>query len=147
MTRPRQFCPRGHDTFKHGRDAGHRCLECRREDADAIRALEAAAVAEREAEREAREKARLDKAEREYQRALKAGGRVAAEARWWRLSDETLDVGRFGLCQWEEEIEGKYTHVCFNRTTDVYCWRHNAQAEREAKREAKRRERELARER
>jgi hypothetical protein len=51
-------------------------------------------------------------AEREYQRAIKAGGRIAAEARWWRRCDETLDAGRYGLSQWEEEIEGEYTHVC-----------------------------------
>jgi hypothetical protein len=94
-----------------------------------------------EAEWEAREKARQDKAEREYQRAIKAGGRVAAEARWERLYDETLDAGRYGLCQWEDEVDGEFTHTCYRRTTgDVYCWRHNARLEREAKR----RRRELA---
>jgi len=63
----------------------------------------------REAEWKAREKAREDKAEREYQRAIKAGGRVAAEAMWQRLFDETLDAtgGRYELCQWEDE----YTRI------------------------------------
>jgi hypothetical protein len=90
-----------------------------------------------QAEWEAREKARQDKAERDYQRALKAGGRVTAEARWERLYDEALDAGRYGLCQWEDEIDGHYVHTCFSRTADVYCWRHNRESERETKRARK----------
>ena len=97
----------------------------------------------REAEWKAREKAREDKAEREYQRAIKAGGRVAAEAKWWRASNETAIAGRYDLCQWSEEMGGEYTHVCFNRTTgDVYCFKHNRQLEREIERKRKAKERE-----
>jgi 5-methylcytosine-specific restriction endonuclease McrA len=45
------------------------------------------------------------------------------------------------LCQWEDEIEGKYTHVCFNRTRgDVYCYPHNRKLERESKRRERERE-------
>jgi hypothetical protein len=86
-----------------------------------------------EAERKAREKRAARKAEREYQRALQAGGRVALEAAWWQKSDELADAGgRYELCQWEEEIEGEYTHVCMRRTTDVYCRMHDRQLERES---------------
>jgi hypothetical protein len=87
----------------------------------------------REAEWQEREKAREAKAEREYQRALKAGGRVAGEAKWERAYDQALDAG-FGLCQWEEEIEEEgYQHVCFNRTRgDTYCHKHNRHLERES---------------
>jgi hypothetical protein len=27
------------------------------------------------------------------------------------------------LCQWEEEIDGEYAHVCFRRSQDVYLGR------------------------
>jgi hypothetical protein len=96
----------------------------------------------REAAWKAREKAREDKAEREYQRAIKAGGRVAAEAKWQRLFDETLDAtgGRYELCQWEDEIEDEYTHTCFNRSTDVYFAKHNRQLDRESQRSRKSKE-------
>jgi 5-methylcytosine-specific restriction endonuclease McrA len=95
--------------------------------------------AQREAEWRAREKAREAKAEREYQRALKAGGRVAAEAKWWRASEETAMAGRYELCQWEDEIEGEYTHTCFNRSTDVFCSAHNRRIDREVERNRKER--------
>ena len=95
--------------------------------------------AEREAEWEAREKKREAEAEREYRRALEAGGAVAANARWERLYDETLDKygGRYGLCQWEDEDgSGQFAgRRCTRRTTaDVYCWRHNRQLDRETER-------------
>jgi hypothetical protein len=98
----------------------------------------------REAEWKAREKAWEDKAEREYQRAIKAGGRVAAEAKWSKAFDETLDAtgGRYELCQWEDEIEDEYTHTCFNRFSDVYCAKHNRQLDRESQRSRKSKERE-----
>ena len=73
--------------------------------------------------------------EREYQRALAAGGAVAANARWERLYDETNGKygGRYGLCQWEDEDDdGNYEgRCCTRRTADVYCLRHNRQLARE----------------
>jgi hypothetical protein len=56
---------------------------------------------QREAEREKREAESMRRAERDYQRAIAAGGDVAAGAKWQRLSDETLDAtgSRYGLCQ------------------------------------------------
>ena len=60
---------------------------------------------QREAAWKAKEAANARRLEREYQRAISAGGAVAANARWERLYDETLDKygGRYGLCQWEDE--------------------------------------------
>jgi hypothetical protein len=143
MTKKRQFCRRGHDTFQFGRDPGHRCLKCRAEDAEALLALAAAEAAESEAERRRRREEADARREAEYQAALKAGGRVAAEARWWRASDETAIAGRYDLCQWEDEIDGEYTHVCFNRTrSDVYCLTHNRQLEREVERDRRQRAKE-----
>jgi hypothetical protein len=124
--RPRTFCS----------------AQCRRANEEVVVSQRLQEMQRRERERlqaewQAREKARQAKAEREYQRALRAGGRVAAEAKWERLYDETLDAGRYGLCQWEEEIGGEYTHVCLNQTTDVFCHKHNRQLERESKRRRK----------
>ena len=91
---------------------------------------------QREAEWKAKEAANARRLEREYQRAIAAGGVAAADARWERLYEETYDKygGRYGLCQWEDEdSEGRYLgRECTRRTTDVYCWRHNAQLERQA---------------
>lgn len=39
MTKKKQFCPRGHDTFQAGRDASKRCIQCKAEDAAAKDAL------------------------------------------------------------------------------------------------------------
>jgi hypothetical protein len=123
-----------------------------REAAAAARAARAAAA---EAELERLERERIEERRRrqaeadrrrelEYQRAIKAGGRVAAEAKWWRASDETLEEGRYGLCQWEDEIDGEYTHTCFNRTrSDVYCSAHNRQLEREVERDRRAKEAQL----
>jgi hypothetical protein len=131
MTKKKQFCPKGHDAFKGGRDRSGRCLICREEAAAARAALEERAIAERQAAFE-RQWAEIDRRrEQEYQRAIAAGGRAAAEARWNRAYDEE---STFGLCQWEDEVEGEYTHVCFNRTRDVYCAKHNRQLERETER-------------
>ena len=89
---------------------------------------------QRDAERLAREAETPRRREREYQRALAAGGAVAADARWERLSDETYDKygSRYGLCQWEDEDDdGIFSRRCCNRrTADVYCWVHNRQLER-----------------
>jgi hypothetical protein len=113
---------------------------------EATAAARAARAAAREAELERLERERVEerlrrqaeadrRREQEYEQAIKAGGRVAAEARWERASDETLEAGRYGLCQWEDEIDGEYTHVCFNRTRlDVYCAKHAHQVEREVER-------------
>ena len=163
MTGRRRYCLRGHDTDAAGRDSSGRCLICKREAMWAARApaREAAAAARaeraaaREAELERLERERIEerhrrqaeadrRREREYQQAIKAGGRVAAEARWWRASDETLEAGRYGLCQWEDEIDGEYTHLCFNRTrSDVYCSTHNRQLEREIERDRRQRAKEV----
>ena len=100
---------------------------------------------QREAAWKAKEEANARRLEREYQRAIAAGGAVAANARWERLYDETYDKygGRYGLCQWEDEDEsGEFTgRNCTRRTTDVYCWRHNAQLERESERRRREKER------
>ncbi len=87
---------------------------------------------ERDALREKREADLARIAEQEYQRALAAGGDVAAEARWQRASVQTLDEtgGRFELCQWALEPSG-LPGACFNRTADVYCAKHTRQLERE----------------
>jgi hypothetical protein len=154
MTGRRRYCLRGHDTDVAGRDSSGRCLICKREAMwaaraparDAAAAARAERAAAREAELERLERERIEerrrrqaeadrRREREYQRAIKAGGRAAAEARWWRASDETLEEGRYDLCQWEDEIDGEYTHTCFNRTRlDVYCAKHNRRVEREVER-------------
>jgi hypothetical protein len=154
MTGRRRYCLRGHDTDAAGRDSSGRCLICKRQAMWAARtpAREAAAAARaerqaaREAELERLERERIEerhrrqaeadrRREQEYQRAIKAGGRVAAEAKWWRLYDQVSEEGRYGLCQWEDEIDGEYTHTCFNRTrNDVYCAAHNRQVEREVER-------------
>src|SRR5687767_12688778 len=85
----------------------------------------------REAERKAKEAANARRLEWEYQRAISAGGPVAANARWERLYDETHDKygGRYDLCQWEDEdVNGNFLgRRCTRRTRDVYCWRHNRQ--------------------
>jgi hypothetical protein len=102
---------------------------------------------QREAAWKAKEAANARRLEREYQRAIAAGGAVAANARWERLYDETYDKygGRYGLCQWEDEDDdGNYEgRRCTRRTTGgVYCWWHNRQLERESER--RRREKEQA---
>jgi hypothetical protein len=99
----------------------------------------------REAERRSREEAAARRREREYQRAIAAGGAVAANARWEQLYHETYDKygGRYGLCQWEDEDDSGELlgRRCTRRTTsDVYCWRHNRQLERES--DKRRREKE-----
>jgi len=98
----------------------------------------------REAEWKTKEKAREDKAEREYQRAIKAGGDVAAEAKWQRLYDQVSDEGRYDLCQWA--LESGHPGACSNRTVEVFCAKHNRELERdiERRRRAKAREDEHA---
>jgi len=158
MAPRRRFCPKGHDTFEVGRDSSYRCKRCkyeakaatrkratqaRRREAEAIAAERAAVAAAQEKatrEQEARrEREAQRRREAEYQRALKVGGDVAAEARWERLYDETLDAGRHGLCQWALD-NGQYG-ACTRRTASVYCWRHNRQLERESERRRREQER------
>jgi hypothetical protein len=138
MTRKRQFCPRGHDTFRFGRDPGHRCLRCRAEDAEALLALAVAEAAEWEAERRRRQAEAERRREREYQRAIEAGGDTAAEARWQRLYDQVSDEGRYGLCQWA--LDSGEPGACTRRTrSDVYCSTHNRQLERDLERNRRQR--------
>jgi hypothetical protein len=104
----------------------------------------------REAERRVREEQAARRRELEYQREIAAGGAVAANARWERLYDETLDKygGRYGLCQWEDEDgSGDFAgRRCTRRTTaDVYCWRHNRQLDRESAARRRHKETEAAR--
>ena len=98
----------------------------------------------RQAEWEARRKAEEEEAARrrdeEYRRAIEAGGDVAAEARWERLSDEALDKG-YGLRQWA--LDNDRYGACTRRTTGVYCWRHNRQLDRESERRRREKERAL----
>ena len=92
--------------------------------------------AEREARRKARDEKRARREEREYQRAIAAGGAVAANARWERLYSETLAATgcRYGLCQWEDEdgSGGYLGRRCTRRTADVYCAKHSRVVDREA---------------
>jgi hypothetical protein len=69
--------------------------------------------------------------EREYQRAIEAGGDVAAEAKWQRLYVQTLDAtqGRYDLCQWA--LPSGLPGACTNRTANVYCAKHSRQLDRE----------------
>lgn len=141
MTKKRQFCPRGHDAFLAGRDASKRCLQCKAEDAAARAALHERALAERHAEFERRQVENDRRCEHDYQAAIKRGGPDAANARWDRAYSEALEKGRYGLCQWEDEIAGQYMgRMCFRRTADVYCGVHNLQPDRESARERRKRE-------
>jgi hypothetical protein len=76
---------------------------------------------------------------------MEAGGDVAAEARWERLYDETLDEteSRYGLCQWA--LDNGQNGACIRRTAGVYCWRHSRQVDREAAARRRRKEAEAAR--
>jgi hypothetical protein len=98
----------------------------------------------REAEREEREAERLRRAERDYQLAIAAGGDVAAEAKWQRLYDETLDAtaSRYGLCQWD--LANGQPGACTNRTANVFCAKHNRQLDRKAAARRRRKEAEAA---
>ena len=129
-----------------GRDSSGRCRRCKVEAMRAARAPHREATerarAEREAAREAEERRVLEEADRrreaEYQAAIKRGGYDAAMALWDRAFSETLEAtgSRYGLCQWEDEIDGQYVgRMCYRRTTDVYCHAHNRQLERESRRE------------
>jgi hypothetical protein len=85
---------------------------------------------------ERRQEERDRRLEREFQRAIRAGGDVAAEARWQRLEIQTLDAtqSRYGLCQWA--LEDGNPGACTRRAQswDVYCGVHNRQLEREQQR-------------
>jgi hypothetical protein len=122
--RPRTFCS------AQCRQANEWHMDSRRREERERRERE-----QREADWETRRKAKEDQAarrrEREYQRAIEAGGDIAAEARWQRLYDETLDAhgGRYSLCQWA--LEDGNPGACTRRTGDVYCWMHNRQLERD----------------
>ncbi len=144
MTKKKQFCPKGHDAWHFGRDRSGRCLECKREVAEA----RDRAIATEEAERDAEWQRRRDefdrRLEREYRAAIKRGGHDAAMARWDRAFSESLEKTGHGLCQWEDEGPGgEYLgRMCYRRTDDVYCWRHMRQSDRQIERD--RREREVA---
>jgi hypothetical protein len=94
----------------------------------------AIAEARRAREREALEQ----REEREYQAAIRAGGDVAAGARWERRYSEVLRRTGHGLCQWQDEgPDGDYRpRMCLRRASDgdVYCAKHNRQLERETRR-------------
>jgi hypothetical protein len=100
--------------------------------------------AEQEALRKARDEEAARRREREYRRAIQAGGDVAAEAKWERLYSETLDStgSRYGLCQWA--LDNGQTGACTRRTSGVYCWIHNRQLDREAAARRRRKEAEAA---
>jgi hypothetical protein len=147
VTERRRFCrPKNHDTTILGRDSSGRCLACKREAGRAARWLQIATDRGlREAERhrkqeeeqtalEAESRRRQEELERRrearYQAAIGRGGVDAAMARWDRADREALEKtgGRYGLCQWEDEVEGRYMgRVCYRRTADVYCRSHDRQ--------------------
>lgn len=130
MTKRRQYCPQGHDTFVVGRDQSSRCLECKRLGLQANWAArraeeDAAREAERAQKRAAAEKQR--KAERA--RILKAGGPEAKELRWEEAFTESLRNDGPGLCQWQDEVDGRYQpRQCFEPAGEsyVYCAAHDA---------------------
>jgi hypothetical protein len=133
-----------------GRPALYCSLTCRRDNEYAV-ARQRWAEQERrdrprrEAEWLARRKAQEEEAarrrERAYRQALEAGGDTAAEAKWQRLYDQTLDStgSRYGLCQWA--LDNGQPGACTRRTTNVYCWRHNRQLDREAEQRRRAKER------
>jgi hypothetical protein len=131
--RPRTFCS------AQCREANERVLVSGRFEEKQRRDRE-----QREAEREKREAERLRRAERDYRRAIEAGGDIAAEAKWQRLYDETLDAtgSRYGLCQWD--LSNGQPGACTNRTADVFCAKHNRQLDREAAARCRRKEAEAA---
>jgi hypothetical protein len=140
MTKKKQFCPRGHDTFQVGRDTSKRCLQCKAEDAAARAALVEQAIAERQGAFERRQEEADRRREQEYQAAIKRGGYDAVMARWDKAYDETNAAygGRYGMCQWEDEVDGESIgRMCYRRTTGVYCHMHDRQLEREIERRRK----------
>jgi hypothetical protein len=143
MTEERQFCPKGHDTFQAGRDSSYRCLACKREASAAARAARETEELEAQAAEIRRRNAEAARrSEREYRRAIAAGGDAAAEARWDKLFSQTLDEtgGRFQLCQWP--LKNDHPGACTNRTGDVFCAKHNRELEREQERLRKAQDRE-----
>jgi hypothetical protein len=84
--------------------------------------------------RAAAEKERL----KERERILKAGGYDAGMLLWDEAYTESLDKGGPGLCQWQDEVDGKYLpRQCFQEAEGVYCADHNRVLEAEqAKRKA-----------
>jgi hypothetical protein len=133
MTKRRQFCPQAHDTFVVGRDQSSRCLECKRL---GLQANWAARRAEEEAAREA-ERAQKRAAEEKRRRAerariLKAGGDEAKDLLWDEAFTESLSSGGPGLCQWQDEVDGRYQpRQCFQPATDssTCCARHDRELE------------------
>lgn len=143
MTRKKRYCPRGHDAFQGGRRPGdNRCLACVREDAEAKAAAERARISEQHAAFQRRQVERDRAVEQEFHAAIARGGYDAVMARWNRASDETIEKtgSRYGLCQWEDEVDGEYMgRMCYRRTADVYCANHNRRLERETRKRAKER--------
>lgn len=132
MTKLKQFCPRGHDTFLNGRDSSHRCRVCKREQMwEASRAREAEEWAIRHAEREAfrAEEEKLRKAERAL--IIAAGGRPAREARWQERYSRSLQNDGPGLCQWSEET-GR-PGDCFLEAGEysIYCDKHDRELDKQ----------------
>lgn len=128
MTKKRQWCPQGHDTFVVGRDQSYRCLECKRLDSKNARAArEAEQAAIRHAERQAMraEEERVRKAERA--RIIAAGGPAAKELRWDERFSRTIQTTEVSLCQWSQP-NGR-PGGCFQKTEadgdTVYCAKHN----------------------
>ena len=103
MTKKKQLCPRGHDSFQGGRDRSGRCLICKAEVAAAREAAEQARIADQQAAFERRQ-TELDRwRDQEYQATIERGGYDAAMARWDKAYSETLERTGLGLCQWEDE--------------------------------------------
>ncbi len=119
MTEKRQFCPKGHDTFKEGRDSSYRCIRCKRE---ASRAARTAREAETYAARRAELEARQAEADKRYaatrRRVLKAGGPAAKQFLWEEVAAEK------GLCQWTTEDGWRYCMSKAKGIGYIYCARH-----------------------
>lgn len=64
MTERRQFCPKGHDTFRVGRDASYGCLACKRESGKVARDRRRA---EEQAARYAMQAEHLERTRRDYE--------------------------------------------------------------------------------
>jgi hypothetical protein len=111
------------------RGEGGVCLACKGAMAAARAARQAEADAARAAELRRQQADTNRRREQEYQRALAAGGDIAAEARWRRLWVETLRSSRFGPCQWASP--NGHPGACTRRTSGVYCAKHNRELERE----------------
>lgn len=55
-----------------------------------------------------------------------------------RTARRATPTGGYGLCQWEDEVDGEFLgRLCYRRTTGVYCHMHDRRLKREQERRRK----------